>query len=144
MQDKSPDDALAKMKELREKTGYGLMECRSALTENDWDMEKSINYLRSKSLNWGVIPTVGEIKPPCITIISKISDDKEHGVMLEIITENKWITRQDIFHNFCDLMMYKVLYYNSVDDISGMSKEIIEEFQNQTAERISIGRVCLF
>ena len=38
------------VKELREKTGAGMMDCKKALTETDGDMEKAIDYLREKGM----------------------------------------------------------------------------------------------
>jgi elongation factor Ts len=38
------------VKELREKTGVGMMDCKKALTENDGNMEKAVDYLRKKGL----------------------------------------------------------------------------------------------
>ena len=38
----------ALVKELRERTGCGMMDCKKALTETDGDMEKAIDYLREK------------------------------------------------------------------------------------------------
>ena len=40
----------AQVKELRERTGIGMMECKKALTETDGDMEKAIEELRKKGL----------------------------------------------------------------------------------------------
>ena len=38
------------VKELREKTGAGMMDCKKALTETDGDMEKAIDFLREKGI----------------------------------------------------------------------------------------------
>ena len=38
------------VKDLREKTGCGMMDCKKALTESDGDMEKALDYLREKGL----------------------------------------------------------------------------------------------
>lgn len=38
------------VKELREKTGAGMMDCKKALTETNGDMEKAIDYLREKGI----------------------------------------------------------------------------------------------
>jgi elongation factor Ts len=43
-------DNLAKVKELRELTGAGIQDCKTALSENNFDIEKSIEYLRKKGL----------------------------------------------------------------------------------------------
>ena len=40
----------AKVKELRERTGSGMMDCKKALAETGGDMEKAIDYLREKGL----------------------------------------------------------------------------------------------
>ena len=38
------------VKELREKTGAGMMDCKKALVETRWDMEKAIDFLREKGI----------------------------------------------------------------------------------------------
>ena len=43
-------DNLAKVKELRELTGAGIQDCKTALSENNFDIEKSIEYLRKKGI----------------------------------------------------------------------------------------------
>ena len=40
----------AQVKELREKTGAGMMDCKNALAESDGDMEKAIDWLREKGI----------------------------------------------------------------------------------------------
>ena len=44
-------DNLSKVKELRELTGAGIQDCKTALSENNFDIEKSIEYLRKKGIS---------------------------------------------------------------------------------------------
>ena len=46
------------VKELRERTGAGMMDCKKALMENDGDMDKAIDYLREKGIAKAVITAI--------------------------------------------------------------------------------------
>jgi elongation factor Ts len=48
----SQDDTLVKVKKLREITGVGFKDCKIAIDENNGDIEKSIEYLRKKSITF--------------------------------------------------------------------------------------------
>ena len=45
----------SQVKELRERTGAGMMDCKKALTATDGDMDKAIDYLREKGLSLSLI-----------------------------------------------------------------------------------------
>ena len=69
------------VKELREKTGCGMMDCKKALSETNGDMEKAIDFLREKGLataakKSGRIASEGIVK-------AYLTDDKKIGVLVE-------------------------------------------------------------
>ena len=87
----------AMVKELRQKTGAGVMACRKALDENDGDMEKAIKYLREKGI------AVAEKKSGRATqegvIASYIHTGNRMGVLLEVNCETDFVARTAEFQN---------------------------------------------
>lgn len=83
------------VKELREKTGLGLMDCKKALTETDGDMEKAIDYLRKKGAlkaakREGRATSEGRIG-------SYIHMNGKIGVLLELNCESDFVAKTDQF-----------------------------------------------
>ncbi|MBQ4159620.1 MAG: elongation factor Ts [Clostridia bacterium] len=86
------------VKDLREKTGCGMMDCKKALTETNGDMEKAIEFLREKGLataakKSGRIAAEGIVK-------EYISDDKTVGVLVEVNSETDFVAKNDEFQAF--------------------------------------------
>ena len=90
----------ADVKNLRETTGCGMMDCKKALTETDGDMEKAMELLREKGLasaakKSGRIASEGIVK-------AYVSDDKKVGVLLEVNSETDFVAKNDEFQAFVD------------------------------------------
>jgi elongation factor Ts len=88
----------AMVKQLREKTGAGMMDCKSALTEVGGDMEKAIEFLRKKGLataqkRAGRAMTEG-------TIQSYIHMNAKLGVLVEVNCETDFVAKNDDFQGF--------------------------------------------
>ncbi|HLT39887.1 MAG TPA: translation elongation factor Ts [Enhygromyxa sp.] len=88
----------AMVKELRERTQAGLLDCKNALAETDGDMDKAIEYLRKKGLSKaakkaGRIATEG-------TIVSYIHGGRV-GVLLEVNCETDFVAKTEDFQGFC-------------------------------------------
>jgi elongation factor Ts len=83
------------VKELRDKTGVGMMECKTALKECEGDMEKAITYLREKGLasagkRAGRVAAEG-------TVASYIHAGGKLGVMVEVNVETDFVAKTDEF-----------------------------------------------
>jgi elongation factor Ts len=83
------------VKELREKTGAGMMDCKKALSETEGDIEKAIDYLRQKGLSdaakrTGRTATEGAIG-------SYIHPGGKLGVLVEINCESDFVARTEDF-----------------------------------------------
>ena len=86
------------VKELREMTGSGMMDCKKALTETDGDMEKAIEYLREKGLATAAKKS-GRIASEGI-VTAYITDDKKTGVLVEVNSETDFVAKNDEFRTF--------------------------------------------
>jgi elongation factor Ts len=93
------------VKELREKTGAGMMDCKKALSETEGDFEKAIDFLRQKGLataakRVGRIAAEGQIG-------SYIHAGGKIGVMVEVNCETDFVAKTDDFRNFSkDIAMH--------------------------------------
>ena len=81
--------------QLRKKTGAGMMDCKKALVEANGDMEKAIEILRKKGA--AVAAKRAEKAANEGLVVTKISDDKSTGTILEINCETDFVANSDDF-----------------------------------------------
>lgn len=93
------------VKELREKTGAGMMDCKKALEENGGDFEKSVDWLRAKGLSKAAKKS-GRVAAEGL-VTSYIHAGGRIGVLVEINSETDFVARNEDFQNFCrDVAMH--------------------------------------
>ncbi len=83
------------VKELRERTGAGFMDCKRALTEADGDLEKAVALLRQKGLAAAAKKSVREAKEGLVS--SYIHTGGRVGVLIEVNCETDFVARTDEF-----------------------------------------------
>ena len=88
------------VKELRERTGAGMMACKKALTESNGDMEKAIEILREKGLA-AAAKKAGRVAAEGI-VKTYVSEDKKTGAILELNCETDFVAANEDFMNFAD------------------------------------------
>ncbi len=95
----------AMVKELREKTGAGMMDCKKALTETNGDMEKAIDYLREKGLA-AASKKAGRIAAEGL-VEAYIHMGGRIGVLVEVNCETDFVAKTDEFKELArDLAMH--------------------------------------
>ena len=104
------------VKELREKSGAGMMDCKKALSESNGQMEEAIDWLRKKGLA-AVSKKSGRVAAEgLIGVVIK----NNSGVILEVNSETDFVARNDLFQNFvktcCELAL------NEKVDVEGLKK----------------------
>ena len=87
------------VKELREKTGAGLLDCQKALTESKGNMEEAITILRKKS--GGKVDKLASRATKEGLIESYIHIGGKVGVLLEVNCETDFVARNEDFRSFC-------------------------------------------
>jgi len=85
----------AMVKELRTKTGAGMMDCKEALTDSKGDLEKAVEYLRKKGLSAATKRSSKAAKEG--TIASYIHMQGRLGVMVEVNCETDFVAKTDDF-----------------------------------------------
>jgi len=127
------------VKELRERTGSGMMECKKALVECDGDIEAAAEFLRKSGAaradkKAGRVAADGAIK----TILT---GDSKTGVILEINSETDFVAKDENFQSFADAVLQTLLKQKpkSVADLYDLS---LESGQNvEEALHALIGKV---
>ena len=101
----------AMVKELREATGCGMMDCKKALTESDGNMEKAIEFLREKGLA-AVAKKAGRIAAEgLVTVVV----EGNVGAVVEVNSETDLVAKNAEFINFVDAVAKQVIKCNPAD-----------------------------
>ncbi|HHZ01788.1 MAG TPA: elongation factor Ts [Tissierellia bacterium] len=101
------------VKELRDKTNAGMMDCKKALQETNGDMEKAIDYLREKGLSKAAKKS-GRIAAEGLTT-ALVSEDGKKGVVLEVNSETDFVAKNEEFIKFVDEVAQAILNNNPAD-----------------------------
>jgi elongation factor Ts len=88
------------VKELRESTGAGMMDCKNALTENNGDMEAAVDWLRKKGLSKAA-KKAGRVAAEGL-IGAKVEGTK--GVVVEVNSETDFVARNDLFQGLVKMI----------------------------------------
>lgn len=93
------------VKELREKTSAGMLDCKKALTEVNGDFEKAVEWLRKKGLSKAA-KKAGRIAAEGL-VTSYIHAGGRVGVLLEVNSETDFVARNEEFQTYCrDIAMH--------------------------------------
>ena len=105
------------VKELRERTGCGMMDCKKALTESNGDMDKAIEFLREKGLA-AVAKKAGRIAAEGV-VSAYISEDGKIGAVIEVNSETDFVAKNADFVAFVDTLA-KIVAENNPADIDAL------------------------
>jgi elongation factor Ts len=101
------------VKDLREKTGAGMMDCKKALSETAGDFEKAVEYLRKKGMASAAKKAGRATKDG--TIHSITSSDGKASVLLEINCETDFVAKTEQFKSFVDGIAQHIAIANPAD-----------------------------
>ena len=139
----------SQVKELRDKTGAGMMDCKKALTESDGNFEKAIEILRKKGASVAE-KRAGRTANEGI-VLTKILDNGKTGLILEVNCETDFVANSDDFTNFANFVLDTIVANKSANIEELLSskfdgKNVGEELTNITGkigEKIQISRFKL-
>ena len=94
------DISATMVKELREKTGVGMMDCKKALTEAKGDLKAAVDILRKKGRATAAVKSAREAKEGAIT--QYIAPGGKLGVLVEVNSESDFVARNELFRAFCE------------------------------------------
>jgi len=107
------DISAATIKELREKTGAGMLNCKNALTETNGDFEKAVAFLRQKGLASAEKKLSRSTKQGIIT--SYIHTGSKIGVLLELNCETDFVARRTEFQNLAKTLGMQIASSTTVN-----------------------------
>ncbi len=124
------------VKDLRERTGCGMMDCKKALTETDGDMDKAIEILREKGLA-AAAKKAGRIAAEGL-VVSVVDKAKKVGVVLEVNAETDFVAKNDQFVTFVNSVAQTIIDNNPADvaelenlTMSGSDRTVGEELRDK-------------
>jgi len=132
----------AMVKELRDRTGLGMMDCKRALTENGGDIDKAIEELR-KSSGMKAAKKAGRTAAEGIAMC-KVSEDGKFGVMVEVNSETDFVARDEGFRAFVQLVTDTAFASKQTDVAALMAGELElarEALVQKIGENVSVRRV---
>jgi len=119
----------ALVKELREISGAGMMDCKKALTENAGDLEASVDWLRKKGLA-AAAKKAGRVAAE--GLVAVVSGEKK-GVLVEVNSETDFVARNDQFQGFVSAVAKQAL---NAADIEALKNAKLPEGQT-VAEKLT-------
>ena len=134
----------SQVKELRERTGLGMMECKKALVESSGDIDKAIEELR-KSSGMKAAKKAGRTAADGMVKI-KVADDGSYGVLVEVNSETDFVARDENFQAFVGAVVDKA-FDGKLDSIEALMDEETESARQaliqKIGENINVRRVAL-
>lgn len=101
----------SQVKELREKTGAGMMDCKKALTECDGDMAKAVDWLREKGISKAA-KKEGRIAAEGLT---RVATKGNTGVLFEVNSETDFVAKNEQFLHLLDVIQNAILDTKAAD-----------------------------
>ncbi|UTW46202.1 elongation factor Ts [bacterium SCSIO 12696] len=132
------------VKELRERTGLGLMECKKALAAAGGDIEVAIEELR-KSSGMKAAKKAGRTAADGVVAI-KVADDNSYGVLVEVNSETDFVARDEGFLGFVGTVVDKVFAEKQTDVAALMAGELEtarEALVQKIGENIGVRRAVV-
>ncbi len=130
------------VKELRDRTGLGMMECKKALAEADGDIDKAIEELRKSS---GMKAAKKASRTAADGVVAaKVADDNSSAVVIEVNSETDFVARDDGFLAFVDQVLNKAFAERQSDVAALMAGELEaarEALVQKIGENIGVRRI---
>ncbi|WP_290798184.1 translation elongation factor Ts [Halomonas sp.] len=123
----------SQVKELRERTGLGMMECKKALTETGGDIEVAIENLRKSS---GLKAAKKADRTAAEgAVVTRVADDGSYGVMVEINSETDFVARDDNFKDFATKIV-DAFFDAKSEDVAAVMSGDLETAREQLVQKI--------
>ena len=121
------------VKELRERTGLGMMDCKKALAEADGDMEKAIEDLR-KASGLKAAKKASRVAAEGV-VLTKIAEDGNYGVIIEVNSETDFVARDDNFLAFANQALDQA-FANPDADVAAILDSGLEDARQALVQKI--------
>ena len=129
----------SQVKELREKTGAGMMDCKKVLTETDGNEEKAIELLRER----GIMKAAKKSDRIAAEglVAAYVSDDKKVGALVEVNAETDFVAKNTEFQEFVKNVVKQVAQNNPKDVDDLLSQKSLED-SNLTVQEVLTNKIA--
>jgi len=124
------------VKDLREMTGAGMMDCKKALNETDGDMDKAVEFLREKGLA-GAQKKAGRTAVEGLSVTA-VSDDGKKAAVVEVNCETDFAAGSDPFKDFVNGVATQVLDSSAADVDQLLNEKWIKDPSETVADEVAI------
>jgi len=128
----------ALVKELREKTGAGMMDCKKVLTETDGDLEKAAELLREKGITKAAKKS-GRVAEGMVE--AYISEDEKVGAIVEVNSETDFVAKNEEFRTFV-MDVAKQIVKNNPESVEALLAEPAMFEEGKTVNEALIGKIA--
>ena len=125
----------AMVKELREMTGAGMMDCKKALSATDGDMDKAIEFLREKGLA-GAQKKAGRIAAEGI-VDTLVAEDGKSAVIVEVNAETDFVAKNEKFRDYVKEVAKQALTTSAADMDAFFAEPWINDSSLTVKEQLS-------
>lgn len=129
------------VKELREMTQAGMMDCKKALMEAEGEMEKAVEWLREKGLA-AAAKKAGRIAAEGM-VATYINDSASVGVIVEVNCETDFVANTDNFKAFCKDVAKHIALANPADIDALMGQTFVDNDQKTITDLVSDATVAI-
>ena len=129
------------VKELREMTQAGMMDCKKALVEADGNMDKAVEWLREKGLA-AAAKKAGRIAAEGV-VASYITECGKVGVVVEVNCETDFVAKTDNFINFSKNVAKHIALANPADVDALMSQKFVDDETKTITDLVSDATVSI-
>lgn len=123
------------VKDLREATGCGMMDCKKALTATDGDMDKAVEFLREKGLA-ALSKKAGRIAAEGV-VTTLVSDDHTAGVILEVNSESDFVAKNEKFLAYVGRVAAQALASENTEIDAFLAEPWIDDASLTVSEELS-------
>lgn len=127
------------VKELREKTGAGMMDCKKVLTETDGDMEKAIELLRERGITKAAKKT-DRIAAEGI-VAAYVAEDGKVGSVVEVNSETDFVGKNEEFRNFVADVAEQIAIKNPTNVEDLLNQKSIKD-STKTVQEVLTGKIA--
>lgn len=131
----------ALVKELRERTNAGMMDCKKALVESDGDMDKAIDWLREKGLAQAA-KKAGRIAAEG-AVVAYMTPCGCTGALVEVNCETDFVANTDNFKNFANAVAKHVALANPADLDELMKQKFVDDESKTIEDMVSDATVAI-
>ncbi|MBM7094204.1 elongation factor Ts [Bacillus sp. H-16] len=136
------------VKELREKTGAGMMDCKKALTETDGDMDKAVDFLREK----GIAKAAKKADRVAAEGLTAVKTDGNTAVIVEVNSETDFVAKNENFQNLVAAVAEHILTNKPADAEEALGQifegeDTLQSYMNnqivKIGEKLSLRRFAI-